>query len=64
MANQWDQAWSALMQELDALVVGDDATAQDRHSVYSDLNGRGNQISENLGIARCSAIGLPSKGGS
>jgi hypothetical protein len=28
------------------------------------LNGRGNQISENLGIARCSAIGLPSKGGS
>lgn len=64
MATQWDQAWSALERMLDAELVGDGATASDRHADYGDLNGRGNQIAETLGIARCAAVGPPSMGGS
>lgn len=62
MATQWDQAWSALERMLDAELVGDGATASDRHADYGDLNGRGNQIAETLGIARCAAVGPPSHG--
>ncbi len=64
MATQWDQAWSALERMLDAQLIGDMGTASDRHADYGDLNGRGNQIAETLGIARCAAVGLPSMGGS
>lgn len=63
MTSQWDQAYAAVEQMLDAEAVHDAMTANDRLSQFTDLNGRGNQVAEDLRIARCAAVGLPSMGG-